>query len=255
MLWYKAWLETRWRFLIGMAVLILSVAGTVFAYPRVERMLPLVPSIDTSSLVGQRIKAIADLSRTYGGYIWAQWLRQNNVQMLSLFAALLGTGGLLSQVTGGGGLFTLSLPVSRDRLFGVRAATGLAELAVLAFVPSLLLPLLSPAVGQTFGLGAALAYGACAFIASAVLFSATCLLSTVFNDVWRPALLVCAVAAAIGIYEPFLGEISRYSLFGIMDGETYFRDGGLPWLGLLASMAVSAAMLVAASRNLARQDF
>jgi len=255
MLWYKSWLETRWRFLIGMAVLILSVAGTVFAYPRVERMLRLVPSIDTSGLVGQRIKAIADLSRTYGGYIWAQWLRQNNVQMLSLFAALLGTGGLLSQVTGGGGLFTLSLPVSRDRLFGVRAATGLAELAVLAFAPSLLLPLLSPAVGQTFGLGAALAYGACAFIASAVLFSATCLLSTVFNDVWRPALIVCAVAAAIGIYEPFLGEISRYSLFGIMDGETYFRDGGLPWLGLLASMAVSAAMLVAASRNLARQDF
>jgi hypothetical protein len=255
MLWYKSWLETRWRFLIGLVILMLSVVGTVLAYPRVEKLLPMVPAFDDGTLVGQRLKAIAELSRTYGGYIWAQWLRQNNVQMLSLFAALLGTGGLLSQVTGGGGLFTLSLPVSRDRLFGVRAATGLAELAVLAFVPSMLLPLLSPAVGQTFGLGAALAYGACAFIASAVLFSATCLLSTVFNDVWRPALIVCAVAAAIGIYEPFLGEISRYSLFGIMDGETYFRDGGLPWLGLLASMAVSAAMLVAASRNLARQDF
>jgi len=255
MLWYKAWLETRWRFLIGIAILVLSVVGTVLAYPRVERVLPLMPSVDTSSLVGQRIKAIADLSRTYGGYIWAQWLRQNNVQMLSLFAALLGTGGLLSQAAGGGRLFTLSLPVSRDRLFGVRAATGLTELAILAFVPSLLLPLLSPTVGQTFRIGAALAYGACAFVASTVLFSATSLLSTVFNDIWRPALIVCAIATAIGVYEPFLGEISRYSLFGIMDGETYFRDGGLPWLGLLASAAASAAMLVAASRNLARQDF
>jgi hypothetical protein len=255
MLWYKAWLETRWRFFIGIAILILSVAGTVFAYPRVERMLPLVPSIDTSSLVGQRLKAIADLSRTYTGYIWAQWLRQNNVQMLSLFAAILGTGGLLSQAAGGGGLFTLSLPVSRDRLFGVRAATGLTELAVLAFVPSLLLPLLSPSVGQTFSLGSALAYGVCGFVASTVLFSATCLLSTVFNDIWRPALIVCTVATAIALYEPFLGNIARFSLFGIMDGETYFRDGGLPWLGLLASAAVSAAMLIAASRNLARQDF
>ena len=255
MLWYKAWLETRWRFLIGIAILVLSVVGTVLAYPRVERVLPLMPSVDTSGLVGQRIKAIADLSRTYGGYIWAQWLRQNNVQMLSLFAALLGTGGLLSQAAGGGRLFTLSLPVSRDRLFGVRAATGLTELAILAFVPSLLLPLLSPTVGQTFRIGAALAYGACAFVASTVLFSATSLLSTVFNDIWRPALIVCAIATAIGVYEPFLGEISRYSLFGIMDGETYFRDGGLPWLGLLASAAASAAMLVAASRNLARQDF
>jgi hypothetical protein len=254
MLWYKSWLETRWRFLIGLAILLLSVIGTVLAYPRVEHLLPLA-SIDTSSLVGQRIKAIADLSRTYAGYIWAQWLRQNNVQMLSLFAAILGAGGLLSQAAGGGALFTLSLPVSRDRLFGVRAATGLTELAVLAFVPSLLLPLLSPAVGQTFGFGAALAYGACAFVAAAVLFSATCLLSTVFSDVWRPALIVCAAAVALGVLEPFFGTLSRYSLFGIMDGETYFRDGGLPWLGLLASAAASAAMLFAASRNIARQDF
>jgi hypothetical protein len=82
-----------------------------------------------------------------------------------------------------------------------------------------------------------------------------CLLSTVFSDVWRPALIVCGLAAVLGICEPFFGDLSRYSLFGIMDGETYFRGGGLPWLGLLASAAVSAAMLFAASRNLARQDF
>ena len=52
--------------------------------------------------------------------------------MWTLFAVLLGTGGLLSQASGGGALFTLSLPVSRNRLLGVRAATGLAELLVLA---------------------------------------------------------------------------------------------------------------------------
>ena len=40
-----------------------------------------------------------------------------------------------------------------------------------------------------------------------------------------------------------------------MDGEIYFRGGGLPWPELLATTAVSAAMLFAASRNLARQDF
>lgn len=255
MLWYKSWLETRSRFLIGLAILMLSVMGTVLAYPRVEKLLPLAPAMDTSTLVGQRIQAIVDLSHTYRGYIWAQWLRQNMVQMLSLFASILGAGGLLAQVSSGGGLFTLSLPVSRERLFGVRAATGLAELLVLAFVPSLLLPLMSPAVGGSFGIGAVVAHGTCAFVAATVIFSATALLSTVFADIWRPALIVCAAAAALGIVEPFFGEVARYSLFGIMDGETYFRGDGLPWLGLLASAAVSAALLFAASRNLARQDF
>jgi hypothetical protein len=255
MLWYKSWLETRWRFLIGLAILVLSVVGTVLAYPRVEKLLPLVPAIDTGSEVGRRLKEIADLSRSYGGYIWAQWLRQNMTQMLSLFAALLGTGGLLSQTSGGGALFTLSLPVSRDRLVGVRAVTGLLEILALAFIPMLVLPLLSPAVGGTYGIGEVLVHGTCAFVAATVLFSAASLLSTVFTDVWRPALIVCGVAAVLGIAEPFFGELSRYSLFGIMDGEMYFRGGGLPWLGLLASAAVSAAMLLAASRNLARQDF
>ena len=255
MLWYKSWLETRSRFLIGLVLLLLSVNGTVLAYPRVVKLLPLVPSIDVSTEIGRRLKDIADLSRSYGGYVWAQGLRQNVTQMLSLFAALLGTGGLLSQASGGGALFTLSLPVSRNRLLGVRAATGLAELAALALVPLLVLPLLSPVVDQRYSIGDALIHGACFFVAGSVLFSMTSLLSTVFSDVWRPALIVCGLAAVLGICEPFFGIWSRYSLFGIMNGEMYFRGDGLPWLGLLASAAVSAAMLFAASRNLARQDF
>jgi hypothetical protein len=255
MLWYKSWLETRWRFLIGLAILILSATGTVLAYPRVEKLLPLVPAIDASGEVGRRLKEIGELSRSYRGYIWAQWLRQNMAQMLSFFAVLLGSGGLLSQAARGGGLFTLSLPVSRDRLIGVRAATGLAELLALAFIPSLVLPLLSPAVGQRYGIGDVLVYGSCAFLAAAVLFSLATWLSTVFTDVTRPILIACAIAACLAIVEPFFGERSRYGLFGTMCGEMYFRGAGLPWLGLLASAAVSAAMLFAASRNLARQDF
>ena len=175
--------------------------------------------------------------------------------MLSFFAVLLGTGGLLSQASGSGALFTLSLPVSRNRLLAVRTATGLAELAALAFVPILMLPLISPAVGGHFGIVDALVHGACLFVAGSVLLSLASLLSTVFHDTWRPVLIACACAAVLGIAEAFFGTMARYSLFGVMSGETYFRDGGVPWLGLLASAAVSAAMLFAASRNLARQDF
>ena len=255
MLWYKSFLETRSRFLIGLAILMLSVTGTVLAYPRVAQLLPLVPSMDTSGEIGRRIKDIADLSRTYHGYIWVQALRQNVTQMLTFFAVLLGTGGLLSQASGSGALFTLSLPVSRNRLLAVRTATGLAELAALAFVPILVLPLISPAVGGHFGIVDALVHGACLFVAGSVLLSLASLLSTVFHDTWRPVLIACACAAVLGIAEAFFGELSRYSLFGVMSGEIYFRDGGVPWLGLLASAAVSATMLFAASRNLARQDF
>jgi hypothetical protein len=175
--------------------------------------------------------------------------------LLTLFAVLLGTGGLLSQVSGGGALFTLSLPVTRARLLGVRAATGLAELLLLAVVPPLVLPVLSSAVGQTYSLQDALVHGACFFIAGAVVFSLAFLLSTVFHDVWRPALIAGCAAAVLGLSEPFFPDLARYGLFATMDGELYFRGGGLPWLGLFASAAVSVAMLLAATQNIARRDF
>jgi ABC-2 type transport system permease protein len=255
MLWYKSWLETRWRFVIGLVVLTLSACGMVLTYPQVVQLLPLAPQVDLGGEIGRRVAEAMELARDYHGYVWSQWFRQNMPQQWSLFAVLLGTGGILAQTSGGGGLFTLSLPVSRRRLLGVRAATGLGELLVLAVIPALVLPLLSPAIGERYGLGDALAHAICMFIAGTVLFSFAFLLSTVFTDVWRPLLIALCTAAALALFEQVLGGVSRYGLFRVMSGERYFRGDGLPWVGLLASTALSLAMLYAATRNLARQDF
>jgi ABC-2 type transport system permease protein len=195
MLWYKSWLETRSRFLIGLALLICSAAATVFTYPKVQELLTMVPSMDLSGEIGRKIREGALLAREYRGYVWSQWYRQNAIQMWTIFAAILGTGGLLSQVSGGGALFTLSLPASRGRLLAVRAAAGLAELLVLALVPALLIPILSPGIGQNYGLGESLVHAMCLFVAGAVFFSLSFFLSTVFNDIWRPLLFALLAAS------------------------------------------------------------
>jgi len=252
MLWYKAWLETRWRFLIGLGLLSLSAAGTVLTYPQVVKLIAHLPQQDFGGPLGRRVAEAIDLARSYRGYVWAQAFRQNLLQMWTLFAVLLGTGGLLHQASGGGALFTLSLPVTRARIAGVRVATGLLELLALAFVPPLLLPLLSPGIGQSYGLGDALAHGACLFLGGVFFFSLTFLLSTVFADLWRPPLLVLCVAFVFTIGEWVLGSSSP---FGVMAGESYFRGNGLPWLGLLISAVLSVSLLALAARNLARQDF
>ncbi len=241
MLWYKAWLETRWRFLIGLGLLLCSAGATVFAYPKVLELLKMVPTADLSGELGRRINEAAILARDYRGYVWSNWFRQNLMQMWTIFAVLLGTGGLLSQVSGGGAT--------------VRAATGLAELLALVLVPSLLLPLLSPSIGRRYGFGDALVHAACMFIAGSVFFSLASLLSTVFSDVWRPLMIALCLAALLALAETVIDGLSRYSLLGVMSGERYFRGGGLPWPGLFVSAAVSALMLYGAALNLARRDF
>jgi hypothetical protein len=170
-----------------------------------------------------------------------------------LLAALLGTGGLLSQRSGG--LFMLSLPASRNRLLWTRAGAGLAELFAVALVPSLVIPLLSPAVGKTYGTEDAVVHGVCFFLAVAVFFSLALLLSTVFDDVWRPLLISLAVAMTMWCSEQFALPGFHYGIFRVMDAEDWFRSGQLPWLGLLAAVAASALMLYGAAVNIARRDF
>jgi hypothetical protein len=255
MLWYKSWLETRWRFVIGLAILTLSACGSVLAYPQVLKLLPLAEKVDTAGALGRLVVESAELARDYRGYIWSQWFLQNMPQQWALFAVLIGTGGLLSQASGGGALFTLSLPATRGRVLGIRAATGLAELFVLALIPSLVLPVLSPAIGQSYSAGDALLHGVCMFVAGSVFFALTVLLSTVFRDIWRPALIVLCGAVVLALFEQVFRDTSRFGLFSIMSAEAYFRGDGVPWPGLVASAAVSAAVLFAAVRNIEGTDF
>ena len=251
MLWYKSWLETRWRFLIGLALLMCSAGAVVLMYPRVQELLQLVPAVDVGGEIGRRIREELELSREYRGFVWTQGFRQNLSQLGTLFAVLLGTGGLLS---GGAALFTLSLPATRAQLLRVRAATGLAEWFILALIPSLLIPALSPAIGESYSVGAALAHGICLFLAGGAFFSLALFLSTLFNDIWRPLLLTLAVAGLLVVIEQ-VTPLAGKGIFGVMSGETFFRTGALPWAGLLVSAAASAALFYGASVILERRDF
>jgi hypothetical protein len=255
MLWYKSWLETRSRFFFGLALLMVVAAGTVFDYPAVVKLMPMAQGVDVGGQLGRAIRESVQISSTYRGHVWVSWFRQNLSQMGTLFAALLGSGGLLSQAAGGAALFTLSLPVSRNRVLGIRAATGLAELVVLAFVPSLLIPLLSPAVGESYSLASVLIHGLCFFAAVAAFFCLALLLSTVFADIWRPLLITCSIAIVLSGCEAVVREFQPYGIFRLMSAERYFEGGGVPWVGLLLSSAVSAGLIYVAAGNLARKDF
>jgi hypothetical protein len=255
MLWYKAFLDTRGRFLIGLALLPCTAVFMVLAYPRVAALLPSLPPVDASGALGRQIGEAIELTRDYRGYVWTQWFRQTPTSAGALFAALLGTGGLAAAASGGGALFTLSLPVSRHRLIAVRAATGLAQWLALAAVASLAIPLVSPAIGESYSPRAALVHAVCLFAGGAVIYSLALFLSTVFGDLWRPWLIALAVALPIAFAEQLAPGVSPVAVFGVMTGEHFFRTGSVPWLGLLTTTIISAALVYGAAVNFAHRDF
>ena len=255
MFWYKAWLETRWRFLVGLGLLTISACGTVIYYPEVMKLMPMAGSVEVSGELGRRIKEGVELASTYRGYIWSQWFSQNVAEMGTLFAILLGSGSPIAQGSAGAALFTLSLPASRNRLLAVRTATGLGEWLTITLVSSLVIPLLSPIVGERYSLSSALVHGACLFAAGTVFFSLAVLLSALLGDLLKPIVLACSAAMALALGQFVFEGLASYGPFAVMSGESYFRGTGLPWLGLLLSVASSIAMLYGATLVLARRDF
>ena len=175
MLWHKAWLETRGRFFGGLALSLIVGFGVIYDFRATERLLPLVRNMDPqrstrTGPIGGAIKEAIAAQQTFRGFVWWQWYRQNLTYLVVIFGALLGAGGLLAK-SGGATLFTLSLPVSRTRLIGTRAAIGLAELLAIAVVPSLVLPLLAPSIGQSYSVIDVVVHGACMFIVGSVFFA------------------------------------------------------------------------------------
>ena len=146
--------------------------------------------------------------RTFRGYVWLQWFQQNFSSLLTIFAALLGSGSPLVK-SGSGALFSLALPVSRGRWIAARAGAGLAELLCSRSSPVVAFAALAPFVGEQLSVGEALVYGACSFVGASVFFAVAVFISSLVNDVWRPLLLTCLLAVAIGAVGSGVARRSR----------------------------------------------
>jgi len=257
MLWHKAWLETRWRFISALLILTVLAGSNVYDYLAAQRLLPQLNSTTNSAaaeatgLAGVIREAI-EIQKDFRGFIWYQAFSQNLTQMGVFFAILLGCGGLLSESSKGSALFTLSLPVTRKQLLGARTGAGLAQLFAIAMVPPLAIPLLAPSIGQHFTIVDALAHGVCIFVVGAVFFSLAAFLSTLFGDIWRPLLIGIGIACVIAIVSTVVPQLGIYR---VMSGESYFKTGSLPWAGFLTSAVIATALLYSAAETLERRDF
>jgi hypothetical protein len=253
MLWYKAWLDTRWRFLAALGILSCVAFATIFAYSSVQGLLSMVASKGADGPLASELTELAQLSKSFRGYIWAQFVRQNLLELWILFAVLVGSEGLIAR--GRGAVFTLSLPVSRDHLCIVRAATNLTELCVLALIPMLLIALLAPAAGHSYALEDALVLGFSSFAGGAVFYCLSALLAAVLWDRWKATVIALAAAVAIYLCTRLMPAVGPYSPISVMGGDSYFQTGESAWVALFTWLVISVSMLYAAVRSVRMRDF
>jgi ABC-2 type transport system permease protein len=235
-LWYKAWLETRSRFLICLATL------TLFSGIFVHHAQGLV-----------RPELQSDFNRLL--FVNQQFL----VIMWVLAVVLLGMGGIVREKAAGTSSLTLALPVTRRRLLGVRVGTGVLEATVLGVAPWVAVLLVSSFARKPILITQVASYvlllvgGGLVYFALAVLIS-----SLVSGEYTAPALAFGIVLLAAMLFDAWLRQFNLWRLvtgdFSI-DRSTYLLSGHLPWLGILSSLSIAALMLLASNFVVQRREF
>jgi ABC-2 type transport system permease protein len=234
MLWYKAWLETRSRFLIAL------VGSTALC----SRLVVVFLSRGVPNQLSQVLHATHET-------LAPVWL---------LAVTLIMMGGLLREKAVGSSSFTLSLPVSRLRLMSVRIAMGLMEASLLAILPWIAMLFYAKVAGKTHFIAQA---GIHVFLllGGGVLFLAASFLISSFVEGEYTAPIVSCGAIIMLAYLMSDDKLRPYSPWAFMLGSEYFHwrtaqfAGPISWIHAGVFVAVAGLITLVSIKLIQWRDF
>lgn len=235
MLWYKAWLETRSRFLLAL------VGMTALGAWRTWDLNQMVPASTYSPYYYFNFRAVHDLLNL----------------MLVIAITLLFMGGLLQERASGPALFTLGLPVSRARLMSARVAVGLLESAILLAIPWTAICITGMLTSPVRPVSLALYYAMVTAAGGAVIAGISLLASSLIEGAYT------APTAVLGVL--LLGASAPKSWaaalpFDLMGGRanldrSNMLTGPWPWAHAAAFLAVAVALIWISIKVIEKRDF
>lgn len=226
MLWYKGWLETRFRLLFVLGVF-------AFAFVTASRG----PGKDPRPVI-----LITGMS------VW----------MICIFLAAAGvvTQQSLQTAKGlnGSTLFTLSLPVSRLRLLAVRAGLGWLEMAGAIGVVCCFLWFLFPVIRRRSTPREMAEYAGVLIICGSAFYGITVLLATFLDDLWRVwGSFICYGALWWLAYRiPAPASVNIFLAMG--DGSPVLAHT-MPWTAMAFALGLAAVLFFAALKVVDAREY
>lgn len=255
---YKAWLETRTRFIVGLIALCGFSVFLVSHYP------PQIEHLATWALTHPAAHRPWWFEREVHSYRFYVWHRQYDGlfrDMWMVSAVLFAVGGLTQESVKGSAAFSLSLPAKRNRFTIAYSVVACAELLLLA-LSSVLIPLMSSFVGESYSVTEALSHGLILFLGGLVIFWFTHLLASKLTSPSLPVIVGIASVIILGtVIAPFDNPqdepaMSRsIDLFRLMSGPSDLRWHTVPWAGLLMCAGLFVLSFFAASAVINSRDY
>jgi ABC-2 type transport system permease protein len=241
-IWFKTWVESRQRFLLASAAILLAVVWAVLNCDEAMRRFDRVPPI------------------TFTQYVWLVYA--GRFQLVWAASALfLGLGGLIREHAFGTAQYTVSLPVTRSRWLNARAIIGLGEASVLAVIPVIAIPIAARMVGRTYPPFEALKLSGLLLAAGIVFFFLGVFYSSLLEGEFASMIaglfsiyLIFTAQDYLYRWAPYFSMSNFLSGADVVDRATGFLTA-IPWPGVLKSLAAAALLYVSAREITAHRDF
>jgi ABC-type transport system involved in multi-copper enzyme maturation permease subunit len=251
MLLFKAWKESRARFLFSAGTIALLCAGVVLFNQRLH---------DNPGEILRGFRAATYSEHVYD-FVYAGTAKGLFV-MLVLF---IGQGGLLRERRRGTAPFTLGLPVSRTRLIGTQIVVGVLQVITIASLPLILVPGLSSLVGTSYPLGESLHFALLWLGGGLMIFGLAFVCSVLFSGEYTAlvvaflGLFAVPLFAQVRALQPYqLNFLMTMGEFGTMHWNTehtLLLPAPIPWARLLVFLGIAVALLTLAVGVTHREDF
>jgi hypothetical protein len=238
MLWYKAWLETRSRFLISLIGIVAICSWMIFHWDR---------------------NALSYVRANYY-YIGLSSGHSALVVMWVLTVTLLMMGGLLREKAAGSSAFTLALPLSRTRLMTVRIAMGLLQAFTLAIIPWIAMFSTEWVFGKTHSVPQAAFHLVLLLAGGLVFFSMAVLASSLIEGEYTASIISFGAifVTTVALSSPGLLPYSplRFMMGAeYLDEHTNLLSWPIPWLQATIYIFVAALLLIVSVKMVQRREF
>jgi hypothetical protein len=261
MLLYKAWTETRLRFVAGL----IAAAIVCIFYMEQHAWLVRMWAADMENPHGYHMRWMPLGIHEYGWYLW-HYLYDNYLQQVwSLFAILFAFGGLVRERNDGTVLFSLGLPVSRRCWLFTRLAVALLESIALSLFAVLVVMIGSAVIHRTYSLSQMLLHAVLMVSAGVFLLAFGNLCYTLFPGNNLSLLLTLVFLGVpylwLQTYMQHLRAMGRSPSLGYLDvshamaGPWRLAWSSAPWMPLLVAWLLTATLLAATVNHGDRLDY
>ena len=257
---YKTWLETRTRFITAVIVTVAVCGFFTLAHSWIEGMwqrdLIEHPEYDNPPWF---LRVMRDYPFYLYHFVYADFFQKIWV----FLAVLLGVGGLSREAAHGSAGFTLSLPVSRMRLFGARALVAVAELFALTILALVAILAGSWIMRLPYPIDHGISHLVTLFVAGVFFLAASLCLSEFVEGENTPIVIALGgIGLLYFLMQPYVDGAPLdwfaipFAIPKLMAGPPDITSvSDIAWIGFLASLTATAVLTVTAIRRTRRSDY